>query len=153
MSEHTLLQIKLDAQQSTVFRASVSKPEGSQRLKNRVDAFLSDLQGDDTHFAFVEGKGANCRDVSNGNSSSPMSIDDIKTALNAFIDSIQQATSDISSSDLTQDSSNVHYAIEMKHSNSNYSSPLVDDTDNNLVLYISAFGNVTDNSTRQNCEC
>ena len=140
---------KLDAQQSTVFRASVSKPEGSQRLKNRVDAFLSDLQGDDTHFAFVEGKGANCRDVSNGNSDDPMSIDDIKTALNAFIDSIQQATSDISSSDLTQDSSNVHYAIEMKHSNSNYSSPLVDDTDNNLVLYISAFGNVTDNSTRK----
>ena len=139
---------KLNAQQSTVFRASVSKPEESQALKNRVEGFMSDIQGDDTNFAFIEGQGANCREVSMG-TADPMSVDEIKSKIYEFIDSIQQATSDIDSNDLTQNSSNIHYAIEMTHSNSNYGTSIVDDSDNKLVLYISAFGDVKDNATRK----
>ena len=139
---------KLNAQQSTVFRASVSKPEESQGLKNRIEGFMSDIQGDDTNFAFIEGQGANCREVSTG-TADPMSVDEIKSKIYEFIDSIQQATSDIDSNDLTQNSSNIHYAIEMTHSNSNYGTSIVDDSDNKLVLYISAFGDVKDNATRK----
>ena len=73
----------------------------------------------------------------------------MKNEIYQFIDNIQQATNDIDSSDLGDISSNAHYALELTHSLSSYATSILEESDNRLNLFISAFGDVSENGTRK----
>ncbi len=141
---------KMNAQQSTVFRASVATPEDAQDLKNRIQSFLYDIQGDDTNFDFIEGSGANCRDVSDGLSNA-MSVDDVEEAICNFVDKIQAASGvEIDGDDLSDLGSNVHYALEMTHTMSDFEEyALVDKEQDKLNLFISCYGYASKDGRRK----
>ena len=128
---------KLNAQQSATLQSSVESAEEGQNLKNRFNNFLSDLNNG-TDFTLIDGTAVNVADVASGNVDA-MSVDELKTKITDFIDTIQNATTSMNYND---ESSQLHMCVATTHQISEYSEQIIPPEEDSLRLWISVYGSV-----------
>ena len=129
---------KTNAQQSATIQSSVEDSQAAQNLKNRLNNLLNDFNNG-TDFTIVDGTGANCVEITNGNENDGMSLEAMLNEINLFIDSISTATTTMDSS---ATSSQRHYCIEVAHKISTYGTQIMPESEDRLRLWISVMGSV-----------